>query len=670
MNGLGLKLGALALAVSLAGAAPFVGPPEAPVADAAMRGDAEDVRALLRQGEDVNAAQGDGMTALHWAAERSDAEMAEMLLYAGANVRAVTRIGQYTPLHIAARRGAAPVVAALLDAGAETGAVTTNSGATPLHLAAASGDPEVISLLLSHGADANAREEGWGQTPLIIAASLDRAEAVRALIAGGADVNMTSVAVDLEAQSALESAARRRQQAVLDAMVDSGGSPTSAQLAAATLAGREVYLSGVVPEEPEEEEEDDDDNDFRDRGPRPITRMGGLTPLHHAARQGHVDAARVLLEAGADVNLVSGGDNTSPLLIAAINGQYDMAMLLIEHGADPNLAADVNGVTPLWAAVNSRWQPRTRFPQPQEAEQQGATYLDVMKALLEAGADPDARLTMHPWYLVYSGCGNRNCGLADTNGSTAFWRAAYGTDVDAMRLLVEYGADPHIPTKAPEPRRRRPTQEDFERERNRDLLTTDSLFTGLTDSARVELLTAVRDALPEEARERFPDFVLTEDFSEQVRSELVAELQRADSLRQARPDPSGLPPVEAGGPGIYPIHAASGVGYGEGYAGNAHRHAPDAWLASVKFLVEEVGADIDARDFNGYNAVHHAASRGDNELLLYLLEMGADFYAVSRAGQTAVDMANGPVSRISPIPPTIALLEALGVKNNHTCETC
>src|SRR5207253_9087129 len=85
----------------------------------------------------------------------------------------------------------------------------------------------------------------------------------------------------------------------------------------------------------------------------------------------------------------------------------------------------------------------------QQRERQKSTYLDVTKALLAAGADPDARIRTHPWYLVYSGCGNRNCGLADTSGSTAFWRAAYGTDLDAMKLLVAAGADPNIPTMAP-----------------------------------------------------------------------------------------------------------------------------------------------------------------------------------------------------------------------------
>src|SRR5262245_36796034 len=77
---------------------------------------------------------------------------------------------------------------------------------------------------------------------------------------------------------------------------------------------------------------------------------------------------------------------------------------------------------------------------------QKATYLDVMDSLLKKGADPNARVKVHPWYLVYTGCGNGNCGLTNTSGSTAFWRAAYGTDVPAMKLLVKYGADPNIPT--------------------------------------------------------------------------------------------------------------------------------------------------------------------------------------------------------------------------------
>jgi ankyrin repeat protein len=90
----------------------------------------------------------------------------------------------------------------------------------------------------------------------------------------------------------------------------------------------------------------------------------------------------------------------------------------------------------------------------------------------------------------------------------------------------------------------------------------------------------------------------------------------------------------------------------------------------VKYLVEQLGADVNARDHNGYSPVHHAAARGDDELILYLVEQGADVTTVSRRGQTTVDMANGPQQRISPFPTTIALLESLGAKNNHNCQAC
>src|SRR5206468_2343502 len=203
------------------------------------------------------------------------------------------------------------------------------------------------------------------------------------------------------------------------------------------------------------------------------------------------------------------GEATSPLLMAVINGEFDMAMFLIRKGADPNIAEGGNGATPLWAAVNTQWQPRTRYPQPQEMEQQKATYLDVMKALLAAGADPDARLKSHPWYLVYSGCGNRNCGLADTSGSTAFWRAAYATDLEAMKVLVAAGADPNIPTVAPPVPVRRGG--------------------GAPQGAGGAIMPTAADG-------------------------------------QARYSALPIPP---GGPGALAIHAAAGVEYGEGFAGNA-----------------------------------------------------------------------------------------------------
>src|SRR6185295_2958465 len=146
---LGIKLICALSLTALVGAAPA----GSPVADAAMHGDRDAMRTLLKQGADVGAPHGDGMTALHWAAERGDAEMTEMLLYAGANVAAVTRIGQYTPLHLASHAGNVAVVQALLKAGAIVTVRTTNTAVTPLHLAASAGNAEVVTLLLDHGAD-------------------------------------------------------------------------------------------------------------------------------------------------------------------------------------------------------------------------------------------------------------------------------------------------------------------------------------------------------------------------------------------------------------------------------------------------------------------------------------------------------------------------------------
>jgi ankyrin repeat protein len=294
------------------------------------------------------------------------------------------------------------------------------------------------------------------------------------------------------------------------------------------------------------------------------------------------------------VNQVSGGDHTSPLLMATINGRFDLAEELLTRGADPNIASDA-GNAPLYATINTYWAPKSRYPQQLAYKQQETTYMQLMEDLLDAGADVNHRLTKHLWYMSY----NFDLLQVDTKGATPFWRAAYGLDVPAMKLLLSYGADPNTPTeKVPERRYR--------------------------------------------AREHSDD----------------------------GPDPSGLPAVPVGGPAVYPIHAASGVGYGQGFAANAHRHVVDGWVPAVKFLVEELGADVNARDHNGYTPLHHAASRGDNELIHYLVDHGADVTAVSRAGQTTADMANGPYQRTQPYPETVKLLEELGSKNNHNCVSC
>ena len=169
---------------------------ESPVADAAARGDREAVKSLLKQAADVNAAQGDGMTALHWAAMNGDVELAQMLIFAGANVRATTRLGTYTPLYLASQQGHGKVIQALVKAGADVKAGTPN-GTTPLMVAAASGEIDAVRALIEGGADVNAKDGVRAQTPIMYAAASNRAAVIELLASKGADLKATNKVSDL-----------------------------------------------------------------------------------------------------------------------------------------------------------------------------------------------------------------------------------------------------------------------------------------------------------------------------------------------------------------------------------------------------------------------------------------------------------------------------------------
>ena len=571
-------LGVLGLMTALSAA-----PEDAsPVAAAAMRKDAATVRALVKDGKDVNGAQGDGMTALHWAAMNGDADMAATLLVAGANVRATTRLGGYTALHLAAQAGETAVLARLIGGGASTRAVTA-TGATPLMLASASGNAAAVKLLLEQqDVDANATESANGETALMFAAALDRADAVSELLAHGADAAKTSKLVDLTGVQAPEEVlqntirdAQNAKSANATASVSGAPRPAAAPAPAAASKGVAGTTRAYA---------------FNEL----IGTQGGLTALHFAARQGSARSVEALVAHGAGVNALTPGDRVSPLLIATVNGQFDIAKFLLAHGADPNLA-NAGGVTPLFAVLNIEWAPRMFYPQPRAQLQQETSYLDLMTLLLDRGADPNARLTRKTWFTQY----NFDLLRVDDGGATPFWRAAYASDIAAMKLLVRYGADPLIATAKP-----------FARPRGTE---TDR------DAPAVDL--------------------------------------------------SGRP-LPTGGPGIPALLAAAGAGYGEGFAANAHRFAPTGMLAAVQYLIEELHADVNARDHEGNTAMHNAAARGDNAMIEYLVSKGGDPKAVNRAGQTTVDMANGPVQRTQPYPETIKLLESLGATNNHKCVSC
>ena len=586
---------------------------ESPVADAVMRGDSARVRVLIKQGLDVNAAQPDGMTALHWAAQRGDAGGAQMLMYAGARVDAVTRNGNYTPLHLAARNGRTAAVKALLAAGADVHAVTTTGAVTALHFAASNGDAATVAALLDKGAPVDTREGAWGQTPLMWAASANRLAALDMLIKRGANLELASKIEDISAKEKAERTMLVQRGRRVAAMKAADAAPTVAAAApaapatvpAAAPAGRSAVTASGAPAAGGAPVKRDSapppQTGFNSRGPTYgdlIGNKGGLTALLFAVRDGSDECVARLLEAGAKVNHVSEGDHSSPLLMATINGRFDMAKVLLEKGADVKLQSDA-GAAPLYATINVQWAAKSLYPQPTAQLQQTTSYLDLMESFLKAGADVNVRLKKHLWFMSY----NFDLLGVNTVGATAFWRAAYGTDVPAMKLLVKYGADITIPTIKPTGR-------------------------------------------------------------------LPGDDSGGDDGAAGGKDPSGLAPIPDGGPGVFPIHAATGVGYGEGFAANSHRHAPDAWMASVKYLIAELKVDVNMRDHNGYNAVHHAAARGDTLLITYLAGKGGDIMAISRRGQTTTDMANGPVQRIPPFVETVDFLVKMGAKNSNKCKSC
>jgi uncharacterized protein len=468
------------------------------------------------------AADGDGMTPLHWAVYRDDVPAVRSLLAGGADVKAPTRIGATTPLSLACTTGDATVIELLVKAGADVNAATAD-GATPLMLAAASGSVDAVKVLLAHSAAVNATENAHGQTALMFAAAKNRAAVIELLLKNGADFAVVTHVEKLE---------RPR--------VDEDGNPLPA--AAAGGAGRGGGGGGGRA---------GGGLGGQARGAS-ATVMGGMTALLFAAREGNTEAARALLAGGADINQPSLSDKTTPLVTATTNGHYDLAKLLLDRGADPNLGT-VDGLTPLYDAEDTEWAEVGWGPNP-ITYQEKTTYLDLMRALLEHGANPNARLIKPLWFRPTS----HNQEWVDKKGATAFWRAAQSSDVAAMRLLKEHGADPNLATDE----------------------------------------------------------------------------------------------------GVTPLMVASGLGWGA----NATRNVPDSWLAAVKYCVD-LGADVNAKDAYNYTALHGAAYRGDNDVVKFLVEKGAQLDVRSKRGQTVTDMANGPmVNAHLPMehPDTIALLEKLG----------
>jgi len=431
-----------------------------PVADAAMNGDASTVRTLIAQKADVNAVQADGATAIQWAVYRDDLEMADALLAAGANIKLANREGA-TPLYLAALHGSAVMIAKLLENGADVNERGAH-GETPLMLVARTGNLDALRLLLDHHADVNAKDKLRGTTALMWATEQSHPEAMKLLIEHGASV---SAATDIDTRNSRNNLANTVTQRLHSSFGVLGkrgpgfdGTPpppdpsaapkgeaapkTSApthEPIAASAGGAVVPAKTATATQPNGE--DEVISYFRRPAPKD---GGGLTPLSYAARENCMECARLLLEAGADVNQRTKYGWT-PLLVATQNRHYKLAEYFLAHGANPNTPNN-GGWSPLYLATDNRNIEGGDYP----VRAPDMDHLDFIKLLIAKGANVNARV-----------CGVESkpdkCSGDSTetrtnftmqwlfeDGATPFLRAAQSGDVELMKLLLEHGANPKI----------------------------------------------------------------------------------------------------------------------------------------------------------------------------------------------------------------------------------
>jgi uncharacterized protein len=372
------------------------GEADAPLAEAAMHRDIGAVRSFLARKVDVNATGPDGTTALLWMVRIDDFETSKMLIAAGADPKKANRLG-VTPIALASANGNVEILRLLLDNGVDANTIDPNG--EPVSWAAIrSGNVDAVKLLLDRGAVVDFKDS-VKQSSLMLAIREDHPDIVRLLISRGAEVNTVTRV---------------------------GATPGWVLPNSVPGFGHGIgIVRGGLP----------------DRGSRYLI-PGGMTPLLYAARDGRVESARLLVQNGADLKATD-PNGITPLLMAITNNQIEMARFLIERGSQINIV-DWYGRSPLWSAVEVR-----------NMDVDNATFvngvdrepvLELIKVLLEKGADPNVRTAETPpirrFILPITG----SLEWVDFVGMTPFLYAARSGDLTVMKLLLEHGANPKIPT--------------------------------------------------------------------------------------------------------------------------------------------------------------------------------------------------------------------------------
>lgn len=373
-----LTIAALAAIAVLAGVAAEIQSAASPLVEAIKSGQRRAaIDMIAKKPADLNAAETDGSTALLWAANLNDTDLALRLLKAGASPKVQNRLGS-TPLGEAALNANTPLIKALLDAGADANAAGPD-GETPLMVVARTADVAAAKLLLDHGANPNVKESQRGQTALMWAAASSQGPMMRALLDHGAEVDAKS-ATDL--------------------------------------------MTPLVSGEPRAQ-------------PRP---PGGMTAMQFSAREGCMDCVKALVEHGAKLDLAD-PEGVTPLITAVFNTRFDVAKYLIEKGANID-KWDWWGRTPLYLAVDYNTLPHGGRPDQPALDE--TLPIDIIRMLLEKGANPNLQLKMFPPYRA-TGADRGVDGML-TVGTTPLLRAAKAQDADAIKLLLEHGAIVDLPT--------------------------------------------------------------------------------------------------------------------------------------------------------------------------------------------------------------------------------